>query len=120
MRFRTEPDLLWIALKSKYESAATQRKLDLKKSLLDLKMSEGSSVQDYLHSIERHVAELGCVGESLPDQELIQIVLRNLLESWYNFVAVYGVMFSKESPDSTFANLEEYVQAEAARRNSRS
>lgn len=82
-------------------------------------MLESLSVQDYLHAVERHVAELGCVGESVADHELIQIVLRNLPDSLYNFVAVYGVMFSKESPDSTFANLEEYIQAEAARRNSR-
>lgn len=109
MRFETEPPLLWNALKQKYESAATQRKLDLKKSLLDLKMTEGTSVQDYLQSIERHVAELGRVGESVPDQELIQTVLRNLPESWHNFVAVYGVMFAKESPDATYANLEEYL-----------
>lgn len=78
MCFRTKPDQSWIALKREYESAATQRKLDLKKSLLDLEMSGGSSVQDYLHAIERHVAELGCVEESISDQELIQIVLRNL------------------------------------------
>lgn len=83
-------------------------------------MSKGASVQDYLHDVERHVAQLGCVGESMSDQELISIALRNLPDSWYNFVAVYGVVFSKDSPDSNFANLEEFLQVEAARRNSRS
>lgn len=81
-------------------------------------MIEGSSLQDYLHSVERHMAELGCVGEFVADHELIQIALRNLPDSWYNFVAVYGVFFFKESPDSTFANLEEYIQAKAAQQNS--
>lgn len=95
MWLRTEPELIWIALKKKNECAAIQRKLDLTKSLLDLNMSEGFSVLDYLHVVERHVTELGCVGESVSDQELIQIVLQNLPNIWYD--------------SATFANLEEYI-----------
>lgn len=81
MRLRSDPEKLWITLKKKYESAAIQCKLDLKQSLFDLKMSEGSSVQDYLHAVERNMAQLGCVGETVSDQELISIVLRNLPDS---------------------------------------
>lgn len=72
MRFCTEPEQLWIAFKQKYwgqyESVATQSKLGLKRFLVDLKMTEGTLVQDYLHSIKRHVAELKCVDKSVPDQ----------------------------------------------------
>lgn len=46
MRLRAAPDQLWISLKKRYKPAALQRRLDLKKALLDFKMNEGSSVQD--------------------------------------------------------------------------
>lgn len=39
--------------------------------LLDLKMSKDSSVPDYLHYVEGHVAQLRSVGEFVGDQELI-------------------------------------------------
>ncbi|CAM6111018.1 unnamed protein product [Calypogeia fissa] len=114
MTFRSDPTGLWVALKNQFESAALQRKLDLKTSLILCKMPEGSSIQDYLQKIRNYVVELGCVGEKVPEAELIQIVLRNLPDSWYTFTSVYGVMFSK-GDDLKFSALQEYMMAEEAR-----
>ncbi|CAM6115755.1 unnamed protein product [Calypogeia fissa] len=119
MRFRDDPQKLWSTLKRNYESAALQRRLDLKTNLLNLKMTEGSSVQEYLHTITHHVVELARVGDQVADQDLIQIVLRNLPESWSNFTAVYGVLFAQSSTTANFSDLQEFLQAEESRRKAR-
>lgn len=81
-RLRSDPSRLWATLKRKYEPSALQRILDLKSSLVEHKMTEGTSVEDYLKRVDRYVMDLGCVGEEIPDKELIQIDLRNLPDSW--------------------------------------
>lgn len=63
--------MLWATLKKKYESSALQRKLDLKTALVELRFTEGDSMEDYLKKIEYHVMELGLIGEEFPKKELI-------------------------------------------------
>lgn len=110
-RLCNDPSKLWVTLKKKYESSTLQRKLNLKTSLIELKMHDGTSIEDYLKKVDHHVMDLGSIGEEIPDKELIQIVLRNLPKSWSSFKSIYGVLYSKEK-DSTFADLEEHFQAE--------
>ncbi|CAM6089776.1 unnamed protein product [Calypogeia fissa] len=121
MTFRDDLAKLWITLKKHYyEPAALQRKLDLKTSLMLLKMSEAMFVQDYLQQMQQLVVELSCVGEKIPDKELVQIILRNLPKSWNNFMAEYGVILSQDNKsDFQLASLQEYMQAEESRRRAR-
>lgn len=44
-------------------------------------MHDGTSVEDYLKKIEYHVMDLGSIGEEIPDKELIQIMLRQELNT---------------------------------------
>lgn len=53
IRLRSDPEKLWVTLKNKYESATLQRRLNLEKSLPDLKMKEESYVQDYYFALHR-------------------------------------------------------------------
>lgn len=117
-RLRADPNKLWATLKKKFESSAIQRKLDLKTALIELRMFEGASVEEYLKKVDHHVMELASIGEEIPEKELIQIVLRSLPDSWSSFKSVYGVMYSKDT-QATFADLEEYLQAEEFRRKPR-
>lgn len=113
-RLRADPDKLWATLKRKCESSALQQILNLKTTLVEHKMTEGTSVQDYLKKVDRHFMELGCVGEEIPDKELIQIILKNLPENWSSFKSIYSVLYSKDK-NATFADLEEYLQVEEMR-----
>lgn len=70
-RLHSDPFMLWATLKKKYESSALQRKLDLKTALVELRFTEGDSMEDYLKKIEYHVMELGLIGEEFPKKELI-------------------------------------------------
>lgn len=96
-RLRDHPVELWITLQKKYQASTIQRKLDLRSELWLLSYSDGDSMEDYLKKIEKLIMDLGSIGEEVPDKELIQIVLRNLPDSWFSFLSVYGLMFEKKS-----------------------
>lgn len=45
-----------------------QKILDGESSLAESKVTEGTSVEDYLKKVDRCVMDLGCVGEEIPDK----------------------------------------------------
>lgn len=51
-------------------------------------MYEGTSVEDYLKKIDHYIMELGNIGEEIHGKELIQIILRNLPDTWPSFKSI--------------------------------
>ncbi|CAM6116227.1 unnamed protein product [Calypogeia fissa] len=117
-RLASDPAKLWLTLKRKYQPSALQRKLDLKSELNNMKMEESSSVEDYLRNVERVRVDLAGVGVEIPDDELIEIVMGNLPESYSTFVSGFGQSHAKDS-DLLFTDLEEALLTEELRRKHR-
>ncbi|CAM6095432.1 unnamed protein product [Calypogeia fissa] len=65
-RLCDDPAKLWATLKQRYQTTATQRKIDLKSEIMEMKMTEGNSVEEYLQQIENIRVDLGNIGEEFP------------------------------------------------------
>ena len=79
------PFLMWKALTDLFQSKSDQRKLALKDRLRNIKMEKGDSMPKYLMKFIQCKDELGSVGVTVDDEELVSLALLGLLKSWHSY-----------------------------------
>lgn len=113
-RLKDDPALLWTRLRQKFLSAALQRKIDLRNELQNIRMKEGTSIEEHMLRIELLLSELADLDEEVEERILAQIVLSSLPPTWHPFRSTFGTIMAKD-PSFTFADLEENLHAEEHR-----
>ena len=82
---RATPFLMWKALIDFFQSRSNQRKLALKDKLRKIKMEKGDSILKYLTKFVRSKDELGSVGVTIDDEDLVSSALLGLPKSWHSY-----------------------------------
>lgn len=65
-RLKDDPALLWTRLRQKFLSAALQQKIDLRNELQNIRMKEGSTIEEHMARIEL-LSELADLDEEVED-----------------------------------------------------
>ena len=82
---KTSPFLMWKALTDLFQSKSDQRKLALKDKLRNIKMEKGDSMPKYLRKFIQCRDELGSVGVTVDDEDLVSLALLGLPKSWHSY-----------------------------------
>ena len=82
---KTSPFLMWKALTDLFQSKSDQRKLALKDKLKNIKMEKGDSMPKYLTKFFQCKDELGSVGVTVDDEDLVILALLGLPKSWHSY-----------------------------------
>ena len=82
---KASPLLMWKALIDLFQSKSDQRKLALKDKLRKIKMEKGDSIPKYLTKFVHCKDELGSVGVTVDDEDLVSLALLGLLRSWHSY-----------------------------------
>ena len=82
---KASPFLMWKALIDLFQSRSDQRKLALKDRLRKIKMEKGDSIPKYLTKFVQCKDELGSVGVTLADKDLVRLALLGLPKSWNSY-----------------------------------
>ena len=88
---------MWKALTDLFQSSSDHRKLALKYKLRKIKMEKGDSIPKYLTKFVQCRDELGSVGITVVDDNLVSLALLGLLKSWHSY---QKDMFSDDYSDS--------------------
>ena len=73
------------ALTYLFQSSSDHRKLALKDKLRKIKMEKNDTIQIYLTKFFQCRDELGIVGLSVYDDDLVSLVLLGLPKSWHSY-----------------------------------
>ena len=76
---------MWKALTDIFQSSNNHRKLALKDKLRKIKMERNDTIPVYLTKFFQCRVELGIVGVSVGDDDLVSLALLGLLKSWHNY-----------------------------------
>ena len=79
------PYLMWKALTDLFQSKSDQRKLAVKDKLKHIKMEKGDNMPKYLTKFIQCRDELGSVGVTVDDEELVSLALLGLPKSWHAY-----------------------------------
>ena len=82
---KATPFLMWKALTDLFQSRSDQRKLALKYKLRKIKMEKGNSIPKYLTKFFHCKDELGSVGVTFYDEDMVILALLGLLKSWHSY-----------------------------------
>ena len=82
---KASPLLMWKALTGLFQSKSDQRKLALKDKLRNIKMEKGDSIPKYLTKFFQCKDELGSVGVTIDDEDLVILALLGLPKSWHSY-----------------------------------
>ena len=82
---KATPFLMWKALKKLFQSRSDQRKLALKDKLIKIKMDKGESIPKYLTKFVHCKDELGSVGVTVNEEDLVSLALLGLPKSWHSY-----------------------------------
>eukprot|EP00253_Pinus_taeda_P004006 PITA_04006 len=82
---KASPLLMWKALTDLYQSKSDQRKLALKDKLKNIKFEKGGSMPKYLTKFTQCRDELGSVGVTIDDEDLVSLALPSLPKSWHSY-----------------------------------
>ena len=82
---KASPFLMWKALTDLFQSKSDQRKLALKDKLRKIKMEKGDSIPKYLTRFVQCRDELGSVGVTVDEEDLVILALLGLLKSWHSY-----------------------------------
>ena len=82
---KVSPFLMWKALTDLFQSKSDQRKLALKDKLRKIKMEKGASIPKYLTRFFQCRDELGSVGVTIDEEELVSLALLGLPKSWHSY-----------------------------------
>ena len=82
---KASPLLMWKALKKLFQSNSDQRKLVLKDKLRKIKMEKNDTIPVYLTKFVHCRDELGSVGVSVDDEDLVSLALPGLPKSWHSY-----------------------------------
>ena len=78
---KASPYLMWKALTNLFQSKSDQRKLALKDKLRNIKCENGDSMPRYLTKFTQCRDELGSVGVTVDDEDLVSLALLGLPKS---------------------------------------
>ena len=73
------------ALTDLFQSSNNHRKLALKDKLRKIKMEKGDSIPKYLTKFVQCWDELGSVGITVADDDLVSLALLGLPKSWHSY-----------------------------------
>ena len=82
---KATPFAMWKALTYLFQSSSDHRKLALKYELKKIKMEKGDSIPKYLTKFFQCRDELGSVGITIVDDELVSLALLGLSKSWHSY-----------------------------------
>ena len=68
-----------------FQSSSDHRKLALKNKLRNIKMEKGDSMPKYLTNFFQCRDELGSVGITFDDDDLVILALLGLPKNWHNY-----------------------------------
>ena len=75
---KASPYLMWKALTNLFQSKSDQRKLALKDKLRNIKMEKGDSITKYLTKFTQCRDELGSVGVTVEEEDMVDLALLGL------------------------------------------
>lgn len=101
----TDPSEAWNAPKEEFASGDHSHVLTLVSQLQTLKLSEGSSVEDYVRRARELKNRLASMGERLSDKHLNQVVLNGLPRSFESIVQTLTHLDPNMSFEKLSANL---------------
>jgi hypothetical protein len=78
--------LMYDALKKMFESNNTNKALALKHQLQNIKMTKNDTVATFFMKISEIKDQLGAIGETITDRELVMITLNALPSHWESFI----------------------------------
>ena len=76
---------MWKALMDLFQSSSDHRKLELNDKLRMIKMEKGDNIPKYLTKFVQCRDELGSVGITVSDDDLVSLALLGLPKSWHNY-----------------------------------
>ena len=76
---------MWKTLKDLYQNHNDQRKLALKDKLRKIKCEKGDTISTYLNKLTTCRDELGSVGITTADDDMVSLALLGLPKSWHNY-----------------------------------
>jgi len=82
---KATPYLMWKSLTELFQSKSDQRKLALKDKLRNIKCEKGDSIPKYLTKFTQCRDELGSVGVTVDDEDLVSLALLGLPKSWHSY-----------------------------------
>ena len=82
---KATPFAMWKALTDIFQSRSDDRKLALKDKLRKNKMEKGDSIPKYLTKFVQCRDELGSVGITVSDDDLVSLALLCLPKSWHSY-----------------------------------
>ena len=82
---KSSPFLMWKALTDLLQSKSDQRKLALKDKLRKIKMEKGDNIPKYLTKFVHCKDEMGSVGVTVDEEDLVSLALLGLLKIWHSY-----------------------------------
>eukprot|EP00253_Pinus_taeda_P002957 PITA_02957 len=82
---KASPYLMWKALTDLFQSKSNQRKLVLKDKIRNIKAENGDNMPKYLTKFNQCRDELGSVGVTVDDEDLVSLALLGLPKSWHSY-----------------------------------
>ena len=82
---KSTPFAMWKDLTDFFQSNSDQRILALKDKLRKIKMEKGNSIPNYLTKFVHCRDELGSVGITIDDDDLVSLAFLGLPKSWYSY-----------------------------------
>jgi hypothetical protein len=79
------PYAMWNTLMDLFQNSSDHRKLALKDKLKKIKMEKGDSIPKYLMNFVQCRDEMGSVGITVVDNDLVSLALLGLPKSWYGY-----------------------------------
>ncbi|CAM6093651.1 unnamed protein product [Calypogeia fissa] len=111
----TDPAILWSELKHAYGANTIEQRRMLRRQLLTLRFLEGRSMPENFCILGALLSQLGAVGVSPANDELVDIVLDALPASW----DVFRTMIVGRENTPTYMQLENLALAEETKRKAR-
>ena len=94
---KTTPYAMWKVLTDLFQNSSDHRKLALKDKLRKIKMEKGDTIPKYLTKFFQCWDELGSVGITVADDDLVSLDLLGLSKSWHSYQ--YSVNGREKLPD---------------------
>ena len=82
---KATPYAMWKNLMNLFQNSRDHRKLALKDKLRKIKMEKGDTIPKYLTKFVQCRDELGSVGITIADDDLVSLALLGLPKSWHSY-----------------------------------
>jgi len=82
---KASPFAMWKTLTELFQNQSDQRKLALKDKLRKIKMEKNDTIPQYLSKLTQCRDELGGVGVTIPEDDLVSLALLGLPKSWHSY-----------------------------------